>query len=130
MISSPGLIVANSEAIIPSVEPQQTVTSVSGSNAIPVRVASRAAIALRRFFDPQVMLYWFTSASMARIAAALISDGAEKSGKPCERFTALCNKAWRVISRITDSVNCNGLEEIICLSSTKGLDLRDVKRDV
>ena len=53
----PGLIVASREAIMPSVEPQQTVISASGSKVIPVSVASRAAMALRRFFDPQVMLY-------------------------------------------------------------------------
>src|SRR5579875_11158 len=41
---------------------------------------------------------------MASCAARLISSGAEKSGKPCERFTALCAIARRVISRITDSV--------------------------
>ena len=32
--------------------------------------------------------------------------GAGKSGNPCARFTALCWNASRVISRITDSVNC------------------------
>src|SRR6185503_14480264 len=34
-----------------------------------------------------------------------MSAGAEKSGKPCERFTAPYFSASRVISRITDSVN-------------------------
>src|ERR1700681_1302039 len=43
---------------------------------------------------------------MACMAALLISSGAAKSGKPCERFTAPYFIASRVISRITDSVNC------------------------
>src|SRR5690349_24503809 len=34
-----------------------------------------------------------------------MSSGAEKSAKPCERFTAPCFSASRVISRMTDSVN-------------------------
>src|ERR1051325_5807855 len=34
-----------------------------------------------------------------------MSSGAEKSGKPCDRLTAPCFSASRVISRITDSVN-------------------------
>jgi len=34
-----------------------------------------------------------------------MSAGAEKSGKPCDKFTAPYFNASRVISRITDSVN-------------------------
>src|SRR6185437_8231345 len=45
------------------------------------------------------------SAEMASRAARLISAGAGKSGKPCDRFTAPYCSARRVISRITDSVN-------------------------
>src|SRR5580658_6412092 len=45
------------------------------------------------------------SAATASCAARLISAGAGKSGKPCERLTALFAMARRVISRITDSVN-------------------------
>src|SRR5579864_775517 len=48
---------------------------------------------------------------MASWAARLISAGAAKSGNPCERFTAPYCRARRVISRITDSVNCAALEE-------------------
>src|SRR5215472_15090342 len=48
---------------------------------------------------------------MASCAARLISAGAAKSGKPWERFTALYFSASRVISRITDSVNCAALED-------------------
>src|SRR6266849_2423319 len=53
------------------------------------------------------------SSEMACRAASLISAGAAKSGKPCERFTALCFSAKRAISRITDSVNCSALAESI-----------------
>src|SRR6185436_11494103 len=42
---------------------------------------------------------------MACMATRLMSSGAAKSGKPCDRFTAPCLRASRVISRITDSVN-------------------------
>src|SRR5215475_11170677 len=53
------------------------------------------------------------SSEMAWRAASLMSSGAAKSGKPCDRFTALYFIASRVISRITDSVNCSALAEII-----------------
>src|ERR1700722_16092684 len=68
-------------------------------------------MALRRDFAPHVMAYWLMSAEMASCAARLISAGAGKSGKPCERFTALCRSASRVISRITDSVKRSAFEE-------------------
>src|ERR1700683_2268152 len=51
------------------------------------------------------------SAAIASCAARLISMGAGKSGKPCDKFTASYWMANRVISRITDSVNCAVLEE-------------------
>src|SRR5258708_38577410 len=51
------------------------------------------------------------SSEMALRAASLISSGAAKSGKPCERLTAPCFKARRVISRMTDSVNCSAFAE-------------------
>src|SRR6516225_7979329 len=53
------------------------------------------------------------SSEIACLAASLISAGAAKSGNPCERLTALCFIASRVISRITDSVNCSALAEIM-----------------
>src|ERR1700683_8334 len=51
------------------------------------------------------------SAAIASCAACFISRGAGKSGKPCDKFTALYWMANRVISRITDSVNCAVFEE-------------------
>ena len=78
-----------------SVEPQHTVTSVSGSYSRPVK---------RRVLAPQVMAYWFTSACTAREASSLSGCGAGKSGKPWARLTPPCCWQSRVISRITDSV--------------------------
>src|SRR5712692_1174646 len=51
------------------------------------------------------------SSAMALRAASLISSGAAKSGNPWDRLTAPCFKARRVISRITDSVNCSAFAE-------------------
>src|SRR5712664_1367428 len=51
------------------------------------------------------------SSAMACIATRLMSSGAGKSGKPCERLTAPYFIASRVISRITDSVNRLALRE-------------------
>src|SRR4029077_734652 len=76
---------------------------------IPCQTPICRATALRKFFAPHVIAYWFTSPSMAARAASLILAGAAKSGNPCARFTAPYNIACRVISRITDSVNCETL---------------------
>src|SRR6478735_7860304 len=43
---------------------------------------------------------------MARHAASFTTAGAAKSGKPCDRFTPRYCWLSRVISRMTDSVNC------------------------
>src|SRR6202158_3008786 len=51
------------------------------------------------------------SSAMALRAASLISSGAAKSGKPWDRLTAPCFNAKRVISRMTDSVNCSAFAE-------------------
>src|SRR6185437_13253116 len=106
MISSPGSARPSSAAIMASVEPQQTATSRSGSISMPCHRAKLSAIARRKSRAPHVMEYWLMSAAMACCAAALISSGAEKSGKPCARLTAPSSMAYRDISRITDSVNC------------------------
>src|SRR5437899_2998188 len=74
-------------------------------------------MAWRRFRAPQVIAYWLTSASMARRAASFTSRGAGKSGNPCERFTAPCSWASRVISRMTDSVKRAALSDARTLTS-------------
>src|ERR1700724_2622317 len=70
------------------------------------------------------------SSEMAWRAASLISSGAAKSGKPWERLTALCLRARRVISRMTDSVNCSALAEImrraIWVMLVSGVDMRKI----
>src|SRR5207237_162394 len=43
---------------------------------------------------------------MAAHAASLITAGAGKSGNPCDRLTPPWRSLSRVISRMTDSVNC------------------------
>src|SRR5438132_4924786 len=53
------------------------------------------------------------SSAIALRAASLISSGAAKSGNPWDRLTARCFKASRVISRMTDSVNCSAFAESI-----------------
>src|SRR5258708_5722871 len=55
MTSSPGFETASKVEIIASVDPQHTVTSFSGSTEIPCHTPIWRAIALRRFFDPQVI---------------------------------------------------------------------------
>src|SRR6266480_648412 len=61
-------------------------------------------MASRNGFAPHVIAYWLISASIARLAASLISAGAAKSGNPCARLIALCLIASLVMSRMTDSV--------------------------
>src|SRR2546430_15786201 len=51
------------------------------------------------------------SSAIACIATRLMSSGAAKSGKPCDRLTAPYFIASRVISRMTDSVNRLALRE-------------------
>src|SRR5277367_89684 len=97
--------------IIASVDPQQMVISRSGSTRTFCVRANFSTMASRSGFAPQVMAYWLMSSAMACRAASLISAGAAKSGKPCDRLTALCFCASRVISRMTDSVNCSALAE-------------------
>src|SRR5437762_10798107 len=92
-------------AIIPSVDPHVTVISVSGSISNPKYHFVFFAMASRKSFAPQVIAYWFTASAIACMATRLMSSGAAKSGKPCERLTAPYFIASRVISRITDSVN-------------------------
>src|SRR5215831_12383619 len=55
------------------------------------------------------------SRSIAAAAAALMSGGAGKSGNPCARLTALCRRARRVISRMTDSANCAAFSDGVTL---------------
>src|SRR5579864_2208765 len=53
------------------------------------------------------------SSEMAWRAASFTSGEAGKSGNPCAMLTASYCMARRVISRITDSVNCSALVESV-----------------
>src|SRR5512145_1519585 len=64
------------------------------------------------------------SALIASHAAALIASGAGKSGKPCDRLTALCWCDSRVISRMTDSVKRAAFREV------RGRTIRDILVDL
>ena len=99
-------------AIIASVEPHVTVTFVLASTQdMPYRVRYWFAMASRKNSAPHVIGYWLMSAAIAARAASLISSGAAKSGKPCDRLIAPCSLDNRVISRMTDSVNDDALRE-------------------
>src|SRR5271157_4602034 len=110
--SSPGLTTAFIAEIIASVAPHVTVTFFSGLRSMPLYHLTLATMASRRFLLPHVMAYWLTSCWMASMAACLISAGAGKSGNPCAKFMEPgCCLARRVISRITDSVNCSATRD-------------------
>src|SRR5438445_9398090 len=70
---------------------------------------------------PQVTAYWLMSAWMAAQAASLIRSGAGKSGNPCDRFTPPYNSLRRVISRMTDSVNCVAFLDPVSLDIPGGI---------
>src|SRR5260370_41214453 len=64
------------------------------------------------------------SSEIAWRAASFTSAGAAQSGKPCDRLTELCFIARRVISRMTDSVNCSAfadsMRRAICAMEDSG----------
>src|SRR5439155_27241742 len=107
--SSPALHTASNVETIASVEPQQTVSSLSGSTLIPCHCCICQAMASRRFFAPQVIAYGFMSHAVACCADSLISRGAGKSGNPCARLTAPYCIAWPVISGVPEPVKGGGL---------------------
>ena len=97
---------------MPSVAPHVTVIIEPGSTSQPgYQRFVFAAIDSRNDVAPQVMAYWLTSRAIASAAACLISAGAGKSGKPCARLIASAARAWRVMSRMTDSVKASVLWE-------------------
>src|SRR5215469_6524716 len=63
------------------------------------------------------------SAAIASWAARLISAGAGKSGKPCDKLIAPYCSARRVISRITDSVKRSAFSESLRLTLCAGAGL-------
>src|SRR5450759_207598 len=106
--SSPGSIAASIAAIIASVAPHETVTSVSGSTARPHAADCLLATAWRSCGAPHVVAYWLKPSRNAAAAASRIRASVLKSGNPWAKFTARFGPfSWRfkrVISRMTDSV--------------------------
>src|ERR1700681_205866 len=108
MTSSPGSIAASIAAIIASVAPHETVTSVSGSTARPHAADCLRATAWRSCGAPHVVAYWLKPSRSAAAAASSIRASVLKSGNPWAKLTArsgpLICMFSRVISRMTDSV--------------------------
>src|SRR5437773_7397444 len=95
-------------AIIASVAPQETVTSLSGSTSRPHVMDCLRATALRSCGAPHVVAYWLKPSRRAVAAASTMRGSVAKSGKPCAKLIArsgpFSSRLRRVISRMTDSV--------------------------
>src|SRR5207245_2427747 len=108
MTSSPGSTAVSIAAIIASVAPHETVTSVSGSTSRFHAADCFRATARRSCGAPQVVAYWLYPSRRATAAASRIRGSVSKSGNPCAKLTArsgpLRARFNRVISRMTDSV--------------------------
>src|SRR4030088_9337 len=108
MASSPGSAAASIAAIIASVAPHDTVTSLSASTSRPHAVDCLSATAFRSCEAPQVVAYWLKPSRSAAAAASTMRGSVAKSGKPCAKLTArsgpFSSRFRRVISRMTDSV--------------------------
>src|SRR6266849_9128934 len=106
--SSPGSTAVSMAAIMASVAPHETVTSVSGSRSRPHAADCFLATACRSCGAPQVVAYWLYPSRSAALAASRIRRSVSKSGKPCAKLTArlgpLRARFNRVISRMTDSL--------------------------
>src|SRR3979411_1376680 len=114
MTSSPGSTAASMAAIIASVAPHETVTSVSGSTGRPHVADCLRATALRSCGAPHVVAYWLKPSCSAFAAASRMRASVLKSGKPWAELTALLALSWRlsrVISRMTDSVKLCAFSE-------------------
>src|ERR1700687_5588960 len=108
MTSSSGSIRASVAAIIASVAPHETVSSVSASTARPHAADCLRATAWRSCGAPHVVAYWLKPSRSALAAASRMRASVLKSGKPWAKFTARSGpfscRFKRVISRMTDSV--------------------------
>src|SRR5260370_501006 len=106
--SSPGSTAVSMAAIMASVAPHDTVSSVSGSTWRPQAADCFLAPADRSWGAPHVVAYWLYPSRSAPAAASRIRGSVAKSGKPCAKLMArsgpLRARFRRVISRMTDSV--------------------------
>src|SRR4029077_4481814 len=111
----PGSSAASIAAIIASVAPHETVTSVSGSTTRPHAADCLRATAWRSCGAPQVVAYWLYPSRSAPAAASRMRSSVLKSGNPWGKFTArsgpFSSRFKRVISRMTDSVKLWALSE-------------------
>uniref|UniRef100_A0A7C9DH77 Uncharacterized protein n=1 Tax=Opuntia streptacantha TaxID=393608 RepID=A0A7C9DH77_OPUST len=97
MTPSPGFIKPNRVAAVASVQPEVTVTSLSGSTESPVSFLNLSATAELRSGTPQPRAYWFFPSVMAWIAAAFTKSGPSEFGFPGARLIAPCLIASRFI---------------------------------
>src|SRR6267378_6606652 len=108
MTSSPGSTAVSMAAIIASVAPHETVTSVSGSTSRSHAADCFFATACRSCGAPQVVAYWLYPSRIATAAASMIRGSVSNSGNPWAKLIArsgpLTARFKRVISRMTDSV--------------------------
>src|SRR6266566_2117686 len=113
--SSPGSTAASMAAIMASVAPHDTVTSVSGSTPRPHAKPCFRATAWRSCGAPHVVAYWLYPSCSATAAASRIRGSVAKSGNPWAKLTArsgpLSARFNRVISRMTDSVKLCALSD-------------------
>src|SRR5690606_28884147 len=97
--SSPGSTRPTRLANSPSVHPQVTVTSVSGSISLPSFAELRSAIAWRSGGIPGIGGYWSDPPlRMDSAAACFTKSGPSQSGNPCPRLIASWAWANAVIS--------------------------------
>src|SRR6266566_4220195 len=113
--SSPGSTAASIAAIIASVAPFETVTSLPASTSRPHAMDCLRATASRRGAAPHVVAYWLWPSRSASTAASTMRGSVSKSGKPwaklIERSGPLSSRFCRVISRMTDSAKLSAFSD-------------------
>src|SRR4029077_13318872 len=119
--SSPGSTAASIAAIMASVAPFETVTSLPASTTRPHAADCLRATASRRGAAPQVVAYWLWPSRSALTAASTMRGSVSKSGKPWAKLIArsgpLSSRFCRVISRMTDSAKLCALSESLTAGS-------------
>src|SRR6266849_3641882 len=113
--SSPGSTAASIAAIIASVAPFETVTSLPASTSRPHAADCLRATASRNGAAPQVVAYWLKPPRSASTAASTMRGSVSKSGKPWAKLIArsgpLSSRFCRVISRMTDSAKLSAFSD-------------------
>src|SRR6266567_3740965 len=113
--SSPGSTAASIAAIIASVAPFETVTSLPASTSRPHAMDCLRATASRRGAAPHVVAYWLWPSRSALTAASTMRGSVSKSGNPWAKLIArsgpLSSRFCRVISRMTDSAKLSAFSD-------------------